>query len=97
MERSLTGATKMNIMKGGEIVAKQKNSVAATTETNINIPNYHYILKTMKVIVDVEKRYQFIKGFYFANKDDLPESDRTKVRVMMDLAKMQMEQHKGEE
>ena len=84
-------------MKGGEIVAEQKNSVAATTETNINIPNYHYILKTMKVIVDVEKRYQFIKGFYFANKDDLPESDRTKVKLMMDLAKMQMEQNKGEE
>ena len=82
-------------MKGGEIVAEQKNSVAATTETNINIPNYHYILKTMKVIVDVEKRYQFIKGFYFANKDNFNESDRTKVRVMMDLAKMQMDQHKG--
>lgn len=84
-------------MKGGEIVAEQKNSVAATTETNINIPNYHYILKTMKVIVDVEKRYQFIKGFYFLNKDDFSKSDRTKVKLMMDLAKMQMEQHKGEE
>lgn len=85
-----------NIMKGGEIVAEQKNSVAATTENkNINIPNYHYILKTMKVIVDVEKKYQFIKGFYFANKDDFSESDRTKVRVMMDLAKMQLDQHKG--
>ena len=84
-----------NIMKGGEIVAEQKNSVAATTENkNINIPNYHYILKTMKVIVDVEKKYQFIKGFYFANKDDFSESDRTKVRVMMDLAKMQLDQHK---
>ena len=96
MEHSSIGETRTN-MKGGEIVAEQKNSVAATTETNINIPNYHYILKTMKVIVDVEKRYQFIKGFYFANKDDLPESDRTKVKLMMDLAKMQMEQHKGEE
>lgn len=72
-----------------------KNSVAATTETNINIPNYHYILKTMKVIVDVEKKYQFIKGFYFFNKDDFNESDRVKVRVMMDLTKMQLEQHKG--
>lgn len=79
-------------MKGGEIVAEQKNSVAATTETNINIPNYHYILKTMKVIVDVEKRYQFIKGFYFANKYDFSKSDRTKVKVMMDLTKMQLEQ-----
>ena len=76
-------------------MAEQKNSVAATTETNKNIPTYHYILKTMKVIVNVEKRYQFIKGFYFANKDDLPESDRTKVKVMMDLAKMQLDQHKG--
>lgn len=77
-------------------MAEQKNSVAATTENkNINIPNYHYILKTMKVIVDVEKKYQFIKGFYFANKDDFSESDRTKVRVMMDLAKMQLDQHKG--
>lgn len=72
-----------------------KNSVVAATETNINIPNYHYILKTMKVIVDVEKKYQFIKGFYFANKEDLSELDRTKVKLMMDLAKMQMEQHKG--
>nr|DAT81131.1 MAG TPA: hypothetical protein [Caudoviricetes sp.] len=72
-----------------------KNSVAATTETNINIPNCHYILKAMKVIVDVEKRYQFIKGFYFANKDDLPESDRTKVKVMMDLTKIQLKQKQG--
>lgn len=90
------GAMKMNIMKGGEIVAEQKNSVVAATENkNINIPNYHYILKTMKAIDDFEDKYKFIKGFYFANKDDFSESDRTKVRVMMDLAKMQMEQHKG--
>ena len=77
------------MMKG----ARYKKSVAATTETNI--PNYHYILKTMKSIDDFEKKYQFIKGFYFANKDDFSKSDRTKVKVMMDLAKMQMEQHKG--
>ena len=89
------GAMKMNIMKGGEIVTEQKNSVAATTENkNINIPNYHYILKTMKAIDDFDKKYQFIKGFYFLNKDNFSESDRTKVKVMMDLAKMQMEQHK---
>ena len=76
-------------------MAEQKNSVVAATENkNINIPNYHYILKTMKAIDDFDKKYQFIKGFYFANKDDFSESDRTKVRVMMDLAKMQMEQHK---
>ena len=78
-------------------MAEQKNSVAATTENkNINIPNYHYILKTMKAIDDFDKKYQFIKGFYFLNKDDFSESDRTKVKVMMDLAKMQLEQHKGE-
>ena len=77
-------------------MAEQKNSVVAATENkNINIPNYHYILKTMKAIDDFDKKYQFIKGFYFANKDDLPESDKTKVKVMMDLAKMQLEQHKG--
>ena len=87
---------KMNIMKGGEIVTEQKNSVVAATENkNINIPNYHYILKTMKAIDDFDKKYQFIKGFYFLNKDDFSESDRTKVRVMMDLAKMQLDQHKG--
>lgn len=49
----------------------------------------------MKAIDDFEDKYKFIKGFYFANKDDLPESDRTKVKLMMDLAKMQLEQHKG--
>ena len=77
-------------------MAEQKNSVAATTENkNINIPNYHYILKTMKAIDDFDKKYQFIKGFYFLNKDDFSESDKTKVKVMMDLAKMQMDQHKG--
>lgn len=77
-------------------MAEQKNSVAATTENkNINIPNYHYILKTMKAIDDFDKKYQFIKGFYFLNKDDFSESDKTKVKVMMDLAKMQMGQHKG--
>ena len=75
---------------------EQKNSVVAATENkNINIPNYHYILKTMKAIDDFDKKYQFIKGFYFLNKDDFSESDRTKVRVMMDLAKMQLDQHKG--
>ena len=75
-----------------------KKSVTAITDSNKHqnvLPSFHYILKTMKVIVDVEKKYQFIKGFYFANKDDFSESDRTKVRVMMDLAKMQLEQHKG--
>lgn len=75
-----------------------KKSVTAITDSNKHqnvLPSFHCTLKTMKVIVDVEKRYQFIKGFYFANKDDLPESDRTKVKVMMDLAKMQMDQHKG--
>ena len=49
----------------------------------------------MKVIDDFEDKYKFIKGFYFANKDDFNKSDRTKVKVMMDLAKMQMDQHKG--
>lgn len=77
-------------------MAEQKNSVAATTENkNINIPNYHYILKTMKAIDDFDKKYQFIKGFYFLNKDDFSESERVKVKVMMDLTKMQLEQHKG--
>ena len=76
-------------------MTEQKNSVVAATENkNINIPNYHYILKTMKAIDDFDKKYQFIKGFYFLNKDDFSKSDRTKVKVMMDLAKMQMEQHK---
>lgn len=74
-----------------------KKSVTAITDSNINenvLPSFHYILKTMKAIDDFEKKYQFIKGFYFANKDDFSESDRTKVKVMMDLTKMQMEQHK---
>lgn len=74
-----------------------KKSVDKTTDliTNINIiPCFHYILKMMKVIDDFDKKYQFIKGFYFLNKDDFSESDRTKVKVMMDLAKMQLEQHK---
>lgn len=75
-----------------------KKSVIAVTDSNKHrnvLPTFHYILKTMKTIDDFEDKYKFIKGFYFANKDDLPESDRTKVRVMMDLAKMQLEQHKG--
>lgn len=75
-----------------------KKSVTAITDSNKHqnvLPNFHYILKTMKAIDDFDKKYQFIKGFYFANKDDLPESDRTKVKVMMDLAKMQLDQHKG--
>lgn len=75
-----------------------KKSVIAVTDSNKHrnvLPNFHYILKTMKAIDDFEDKYKFIKGFYFANKDDLPESDRTKVKVMMDLAKMQLDQHKG--
>lgn len=76
-----------------------KKSVTTITDSNKHqnvLPTFHYILKTMKVIDDFDKKYQFIKGFYFLNKDDLPESDRMKVKVMMDLAKMQLEQHKGE-
>ncbi len=75
-----------------------KKSVTAITDSNKHqnvLPTFHYILKTMKVIDNFEDKYKFIKGFYFANKDDFSESDRTKVRVMMDLAKMQLEQHKG--
>lgn len=74
-----------------------KKPVTAITDSNTIIPCFHYILKTMKAIDDFEKKYQFIKGFYFLNKDDFSKSDRTKVKLMMDLAKMQMEQHKGEE
>lgn len=77
-----------------------KKSVTAITDSNKHrnvLPSFHYILKTMKAIDDFEKKYQFIKGFYFLNKDDFSKSDRTKVKLMMDLAKMQMEQHKGEE
>lgn len=75
-----------------------KKSVTAITDSNKHqnvLPSFHYILKTMKVIDDFDKKYQLIKGFYFLNKDDLPESDKTKVKVMMDLAKMQLDQHKG--
>lgn len=77
-----------------------KKSVAASTDSNKHrnvLPSFHYILKTMKAIDNFEDKYKFIKGFYFANKEDLSESDRTKVKLMMDLAKMQLEQHKGEE
>lgn len=79
------------MIKLGEI----KKSVIAVTDKNTIIPCFHYILQTMKAIDDFKKKYQFIKGFYFLNKDDFSESDRTKVKVMMDLAKMQMDQHKG--
>lgn len=74
-----------------------KKSVTAITDSNKHqnvIPDFHYILKTMKAIDNFEDKYKFIKGFYFANKDDFSKSDRTKVKVMMDLAKMQLEQHK---
>ena len=75
-----------------------KKSVIAVTDSNKHqnvLPSFHYILKTLKAIDDFSKKYQFIKGFYFLNKDDFSESDRTKVKVMMDLTKMQLEQHKG--
>lgn len=75
-----------------------KKSVIAVTDSNKHrnvLPSFHYILKTMKAIDDFEKKYQFIKGFYFLNKNDFNESDRVKVKVMMDLTKMQLEQHKG--
>lgn len=75
-----------------------KKPVNALTDSNKRrnvLPSFHYILKTMKAIDDFEDKYKFIKGFYFANKDDFSKSDRTKVKVMMDLAKMQLDQHKG--
>ena len=79
-------------------LSDEKKLVNALTSSNKHqnvLPTFNYILKTMKVIDDFEDKYKFIKGFYFLNKDDLPESDKIKVRVMMDLAKMQMDQHKG--
>ena len=79
----------------------EKKLVNALTSSNKHrnvLPSFHYILKMLKAIDNFEDRYKFIKGFYFANKDDFSESDRTKVKVMMDLAKLQMEQHrKGEQ
>lgn len=78
-------------------LSDEKKLVNALTSSNKHrnvLPSFHYILKTMKAIDDFDKKYQFIKGFYFLNKDDFSESDRVKVKVMMDLAKMQMEQHK---
>ena len=78
-------------------MAEIKKSVIAVTDSNKHqnvLPSFHYILRTMKMIDDFEKKYQFIKGFYFLNKEDFNKSDRTKVKVMMDLTKMQMEQHK---
>lgn len=74
-----------------------KKSVTAITDSNKHrnvLPSFHYILKMMKVIDDFDKKYKFIKGFYFFNKDDFSESERVKVKVMMDLTKMQLEQHK---
>ena len=74
-----------------------KKSVTAITDSNKHrnvLPNFHYILKTMKAIDDFDKKYKFIKGFYFLNKDDFSETERVKVKVMMDLTKMQLEQHK---
>lgn len=79
-------------------LSDKKKSVTAITDSNKHqnvLPSFHYILKTMKAIDDFSKKYQFIKGFYFLNKDDFSESDRVKVKVMMDLTKMQLEQHKG--
>ena len=79
-------------------MSDEKKLVNALTSSNKHqnvLPTFHYILKTMKVIDDFSKKYQFIKGFYFLNKDDFSESDRVKVKVMMDLTKMQLEQHKG--
>lgn len=74
-----------------------KKSVTAITDSNKHrnvLPSFHCTLKTMKAIDNFEDKYKFIKGFYFLNKDDFNKSDKTKVKVMMDLAKMQMEQHK---
>ena len=76
-------------------IKKPVNALTDSNEHQNVLPTFHYILKTMKVIDNFEDKYKFIKGFYFANKDDFNKSDRTKVKVMMDLAKMQLDQHKG--
>ena len=49
---------KTNIMKGGEIVAEQKNSVVAATENKNIKPSYYYITKIMKFVDTVEDRYK---------------------------------------
>ena len=82
-------------MKGGEIVAEQKNSVVAATENKNIKPSYYYITKIMKFVDTVEDRYKLVKSFYCVNKGDLSKEDKTKTRVMMNLLKMQLKQKQG--
>ena len=78
------GAMKMNIMKGGEIVTEQKNSVAATTEqikiNNINLNTLFNFTKSLDS--DVEK-FLVIRAFYQLNYFDLESNDRNTLEELL--------------
>ena len=74
-------------------MAEIKKSAVAAAETKNIKPSYYYITKIMKFVDTVEDRYRLVKDFYSINQDDLSEED--KVKVMMNLLEMQLEQKQG--
>lgn len=76
---------KMNIMKGGEIVAEQKNSVAATTERqkNINNINLNTLFNFTKSLDSDVEKFLVIRAFYQLNYFDLELNDREALEELL--------------
>ena len=75
---------KTNIMKGGEIVAEQKNSVATTTENkNINNINLNTLFNFTKSLDSDVEKFLVIRAFYQLNYFDLESNDRKALEELL--------------
>lgn len=71
-------------MKGGEIVAEQKNSVAATTEQkNINNINLNTLFNFTKSLDSDVEKFLVIRAFYQLNYFDLESNDREALEELL--------------
>ncbi|PAY33463.1 hypothetical protein A8C54_01750 [Ligilactobacillus salivarius] len=72
------------MIKGGEIVAEQKNSVAATTENkNINNINLNTLFNFTKSLDSDVEKFLVIRAFYQLNYFDLESNDREALEELL--------------
>ncbi|PAY65701.1 hypothetical protein A8C48_11890 [Ligilactobacillus salivarius] len=72
------------MIKGGEIVAEQKNSVAATTENkNINNINLNTLFNFTKTLDSDVEKFLVIRAFYQLNYFDLELNDREALEELL--------------
>lgn len=72
------------MIKGGEIVAEQKNSVVAATENkNINNINLNTLFNFTKSLDSDVEKFLVIRAFYQLNYFDLESNDREALEELL--------------